>query len=570
MADGHRADGRGQRPRARARDVDGRADGDRASARPTWPRKASTCVARCAHVPACRRASAAPPSALVTLGDLRLRAGCGAAAAPGAGGTRGRSPRASSRATAEATPCCWAAAARIPRRLLSARCCTRGGSRSGPTCPGMFSANPRQVAGARLLKRARLRRSAGNRHAPAPRCCTRAASCRCAQCAIPLLGARHQRPDLAGTTSAALRGRRGRAASRRSARKKGITLVSMESSACGSRSASWPTCSRSSSATGCRSTWFDLRDQRHRVARPERQPARRRRALEALCADSRALCRVKVIAPCAAVTLVGRGMRAHPAPARRRRSSCSRSSSVHLVSQAANDLNLTFVVDEDQGDRLVSAAARPADRAASQPSDDEVLGPTWERSVRDQRGRARAARRGGGAVATSCWRIAQAHGCAYVYDAATRSSATARRLLRDRRVWIAVLRDQGQPASGHPAHAGRAGFGFECVSRGELRARAASRAAGHRPGPDPVHAQLRAARRVRVGLAQGVRVTRRQPLHPARLAASCSAAARCCVRIDTGHRPRPPRQRAYRRACTRSSACRWSSWTNSTACARGR
>ena len=48
---------------------------------------------------------------------------------------------------------------------------------------------------------------------------------------------------------------------------------------------------------------------------------------------------------------------------------------VYLVSQAANDLNFTFVVDESQGDRLVDQLHElliPRSRT------DRSLGPTWD------------------------------------------------------------------------------------------------------------------------------------------------------------------------------------------------
>ena len=104
--------------------------------------------------------------------------------------------------------------------------------------------------------------------------------------------------------------------------------------------------------------------------------------LEALCADLAEVCRVKVIAPCSAITLVGSGMRSllHKlsdiwAEFGRER--------VHLISQSSNDLNLTFVVDEalldaDGADALlprlhallIASGAMPVDEVA-------VFGPSW-------------------------------------------------------------------------------------------------------------------------------------------------------------------------------------------------
>ena len=67
--------------------------------------------------------------------------------------------------------------------------------------------------------------------------------------------------------------------------------------------------------------------------------------LAALSADLSQICKVKVIVPCAAITLVGRGMRSlllayggHVA------------ARAALISQSSNDLNLTFVIDEADAD----------------------------------------------------------------------------------------------------------------------------------------------------------------------------------------------------------------------------
>ena len=72
----------------------------------------------------------------------------------------------------------------------------------------------------------------------------------------------------------------------------------------------------------------------------------------ALVADLETLCRVRLITRCSAVSLVGRKIRtflSRLAPALE----VFEEERIHLMSQAANDLNLTFVVDEQQGTRLV-------------------------------------------------------------------------------------------------------------------------------------------------------------------------------------------------------------------------
>jgi diaminopimelate decarboxylase/aspartate kinase len=86
-------------------------------------------------------------------------------------------------------------------------------------------------------------------------------------------------------------------------------------------------------------------------------------------------CGVRVIRPCAAVSLVGsriRGMLHRMGPALE----AFQEHRVHLVSQAASDLNLTFVVDEDQAVGLVRRL-----HALLIPNVDEpgrsTLGPSW-------------------------------------------------------------------------------------------------------------------------------------------------------------------------------------------------
>lgn len=71
-----------------------------------------------------------------------------------------------------------------------------------------------------------------------------------------------------------------------------------------------------------------------------------------LISDLELLCRVRVIQDCSAISLVGRKIRTilpRLAPALE----VFEEEKIHLMSQAANDLNLSFVVDRSQGERLV-------------------------------------------------------------------------------------------------------------------------------------------------------------------------------------------------------------------------
>src|ERR1051325_7125512 len=99
-----------------------------------------------------------------------------------------------------------------------------------------------------------------------------------------------------------------------------------------------------------------------------------RHLLDALLADLAKLCRVEIFRPCASVSLLGRNIRAilHKLG---EALELFAEQKIYLVSQAANDLNFTFVVDENQGDRLVEQLHEMLIRPVP---GDRVLGPTWE------------------------------------------------------------------------------------------------------------------------------------------------------------------------------------------------
>ena len=76
-----------------------------------------------------------------------------------------------------------------------------------------------------------------------------------------------------------------------------------------------------------------------------------RQALDALLADLNLFCRARIIEPCSALSLVGHHIRTvlpQISPAME----VFDGKQIHLMSLASNDLNLTFVVDESQADKL--------------------------------------------------------------------------------------------------------------------------------------------------------------------------------------------------------------------------
>lgn len=99
--------------------------------------------------------------------------------------------------------------------------------------------------------------------------------------------------------------------------------------------------------------------------------------LARLSEDLAQVCRVKVIAPCAAITLVGRGMRSLLHKLQDVWAMFGRER-VHLISQSSNDLNLTFVVDEVAADGMLPKLhAALIDSGAMPVHEGEVFGPRW-------------------------------------------------------------------------------------------------------------------------------------------------------------------------------------------------
>jgi len=213
-------------------------------------------------------------------------------------------------------------------------------------------------------------------------------------------------------------------------------------------------------------------------------PSRER--MERLVAELAPLGRPRVLGPCAAVSLVGRQIRSilhRLGPLLE----VFEERPVHLVTQAATDLNLTFVVDEDQATRLVRELH---DLLLRKQGEDAVLGPTWEEL--ETRAAEPASRRAASDAVTAprpapWWRtrrdallaLAEQGTPAYVYDRA--SLLAAARALRGlgsvERVFYSL---KANPFAGVLRVFEAEGLGFECVSPGEL-----AHLFGTFPGLDP-------------------------------------------------------------------------------------
>jgi len=332
--------------------------------------------------------------------------------------------------------------------------------------PGMFSANPRQVPDARLLSRLDYEEAQEIATTGAkvlhPRCIHP-----CRDASVPIWIRDTSHPQMEGTVIA-------RAVAtvpgvKAISSRRGIVMVAMETIGMWQQVGFLADIFERFKRHGLSVDLIGSSEANVTVSLDPSDNLVNSNVLEALCADLSEVCRVKVIAPCAAITLVGRGMRSllHKlgdvwAEFGRER--------VHLISQSSNDLNLTFVVDEALLDQdgadgmmprlhalLIASGAMPVDEAA-------VFGPSWRSLHADATSRV-----------VPWWSVRRAalldlaaHGTPrYVYHLPT---------VRDRARALAALpaidrRFYALKANPHPAilrTLENEGYGFECVSGGEL------------------------------------------------------------------------------------------------------
>jgi len=189
-------------------------------------------------------------------------------------------------------------------------------------------------------------------------------------------------------------------------------------------------------------------------------------ALNAVLADLAVFCEPRVIAPTASLSLVGRGIRAilhEMGPVLE----AFEELQIHLVTQAASDLNLTFVVDEEQSERLVRQLHG---LLFGQQVEGPVFGPTWSELFGRSGELAEVA-----GVARQWWSrrrpellaLAAERAPVYVYDEPTlRGCAAALRSLTAVDRLFYSLKANANPEVLRVLHA--EGLSFECVSAAEL------------------------------------------------------------------------------------------------------
>jgi diaminopimelate decarboxylase/aspartate kinase len=327
--------------------------------------------------------------------------------------------------------------------------------------PGMFSANPRTVPNARLLK--------SLHYDEAQEIATSGAKVLHPRCILPV---RHYgiplhvystpTPDQAGTVISAAPADSG-AQVKAIALRKGITLVSMDSPGMWHQVGFLADAFRIFKDHGLSVDLVSTSETNVTVSLDPQANTLDAEALEDLAADLSGLCRVRLIGPCASLSLLGRNIRGiiHRLG---EAFALFEEQKIHLISQAANDLNFTFVIDEDQGDRLVAQLHDLLIRAMP---DDPVLGPTWQQLHAP----APAAR----PEPPPWWSrrredllAALGEGdCAYVYDLATvRRQSGALGSMRSLGRALYAIKANANPGVLRTVAA--CGLSFECVSRGEV------------------------------------------------------------------------------------------------------
>ena len=388
--------------------------------------------------------------------------------------------------------------------------------------PGMFSADPRAIPAARLLRaldydEAQEIASTGAKVLH-PRCLAPVRAH-----GIPLWVLSTERPELPGTIVGPAVA--GEPQVKAISVKKGITLVSMDTLGM------WQQVGFLADAFACfkrNGVSVDLVSTSETNVTVTLDPGANVLAdetLSKLTADLSALCRVRVLGPCAAVSLVGRRIRAilpRLAPALE----VFAEQHVHLVTQAASDLNLSFVVEQNDAGRLAADL-----HALLIHGGGDVFGPAWSELV---------TKRGESARAEAPWWVnrredllamARERSPLYVYDERTlKEAARTMRSLPVDRVLYAM---KANPHPGILRCFSAEGLGFECVSPGEVeRVRELAPAiAAERILFTPSFAPRD---EYRLAFDAGVAVTL-DDLHPLKAWGSTFRGRDVLVRIDLGH-----------------------------------
>lgn len=328
--------------------------------------------------------------------------------------------------------------------------------------PGLFTANPSLLPSARLLRALNYEEAQEIATTGAkvlhPRCIPPLRRHR-----IPLHVLSTDRPDIPGTVISAsgpVTGPQVKAISSRS----GITLISMETVGMWQEVGFLAKAFEIFAQHGVSIDAVSTSETNVTVSLDPGANALETGALRALLADLSAFCEPHVIAPTASLSLVGRGIRAilhELGPVLE----AFEELKIHLVTQAASDLNLTFIVDEEHSERLVRQLHG---LLFGHQVEGAVFGPSWTELFGRESD-------GPGGAERDWWRgrrqelidLAASRGPVYVYDAGTlRSAVTALRSLAAVDRLFYALKANANPEVLRVFHT--EGLSFECVSAAEI------------------------------------------------------------------------------------------------------
>ncbi len=327
--------------------------------------------------------------------------------------------------------------------------------------PGMFSANPKGVPNARLLRQLHYDEAQEIASSGAkvlhPRCLMPVK-----QYDIPLYVYATQSPNAEGTHISGSPAGGDAAQVKAIALKKGITLVSMDSPGMWHQVGFLADVFQVFKAKGLSVDLVSTSETNVTVSLDPQANTLDAATVGSLLEALGPLCRAEIIGPCAALSLLGRNIRGilHDLGAAL---ALFEEERIYLVSQAANDLNFTFVIDEAQGDKLVGQLHELLIRASV---NDLVLGPTWA----ELQGPATPVE-----VAAPWWQVRREallarlgeRDAAYVYDLDT-VRAAAREILGVAAVSEVHFAMKANPHPAVLAALAGEGIGFDCVSRGEV------------------------------------------------------------------------------------------------------
>lgn len=391
--------------------------------------------------------------------------------------------------------------------------------------PGMFSANPRQVPEARLLARLGYEEAQEIASTGAkvlhPRCLPPVRRHK-----IPLQIRCTLDPDLPGTLISAQVAGGGPRVSAISARS-GITLIRMDTVGMWQQVGFLADVFTCFKRHGLSVDLVSTSESNVTVTLDPSDTAVDPVVLQALLDDLGQHCRARAVEGCASVSLVGRRIRGlihRLGPALQ----AFEEQQIHLISQAASDLNLTFVVDASEAERLVvTLHALLFDEAP-----DPALGPTWRALFEATRSSEQASEaRWWEARAAELCAIA-ADGPRYVVHGPSVESA-AEALISLGSVDRVLFAMKANP---HPEILRRLvarGVGLECVSPGEIE-RAMAACPELEPESILFTPNFAPRHEYQAAFEHGVRVTL-DNLEPLALWPEVFAGREIQIRVDPGH-----------------------------------